>query len=75
VLEILAGSFVLGRRSWARITAIVLAILGTLAGVALSLQGEAGINLVRITFLLAFTGGHAFTVWALSRTGAWFASH
>jgi hypothetical protein len=73
VLEVVAAAFVLGRRRWARIAAIVLAILGTLAGVALALQAQSGVNLVRIAFLLAFTSGHAFAIWALSRSGAWFA--
>jgi hypothetical protein len=72
VLQVVAAAFVLRRRSWARITAIVLAILGTLAGLALSLPGQGGINPVGLTFTLAFTGGHAFAIWALGRSGTWF---
>jgi hypothetical protein len=71
VLEVVAGGFVLRRRGWARITAIVLAILGTLAGLALSLPRE-GTNPVGLTITLVFMGGHAFAIWALSRSGTWF---
>jgi hypothetical protein len=71
VLEVVAAAFVLGRRSWARITAIVLAILGTLAGLALSLPRE-GANAVGLTITLVFMGGHAYAIWALSRNGSWF---
>lgn len=72
VLEVVAAAFVLRRRSWARITAIVLATLGTLAGLALSLPGKGGVNSVGLAITLAFMGGHAFAVWALSRNGTWF---
>ncbi|HYN63963.1 MAG TPA: hypothetical protein VES36_05110 [Candidatus Limnocylindrales bacterium] len=71
-LEVVAAAFVLRRRTWARITAIVLAILGTLAGLALSLPGQGGVNPVGIAVTLAFMGGHAFAIWALSRNGTWF---
>jgi hypothetical protein len=72
VLEVVAAAFVLRRRGWARWTAIVLAILGTLAGLALSLPGDAGVNPVGITTTFAFMGGHAFAIWALARSGTWF---
>jgi hypothetical protein len=71
VLEVVTAAFVLQRRTWARITAIVLAILGTLAGLALSLPRE-GTNPVGLTITLAFMGGHAYAIWALSRSGTWF---
>jgi hypothetical protein len=71
VLEVVAAAFVLQRRSWARITAIVLAILGTLAGLALSLPGEGGVNPVGLTITLAFMTGHAYAIWALGRSGTW----
>jgi hypothetical protein len=72
ILEVVAAAFVLGRRRWARITAIVLAVLGTLAGLALSLPGQSGLNPALMTVTLAFAGGHAFAIWALSRSGPWF---
>jgi hypothetical protein len=72
-LEVIAAAFVLRRHSWARITAIVLAILGALAGLALSLPGER-VNPVGMTVTLAFMGGHAFAIWALSRSGSWFSA-
>jgi hypothetical protein len=72
VLDIVAAGFVLRRRTWARYTAIVLAVLGTLAGLALSLPDQEGVNAVRMTFTLTFLLGHAFAIWALSRAGGWF---
>lgn len=71
-LEVVAAAFVLARRTWARITAIVLAVLGILAGLALSLPGQGGLNPALMTATLAFAAGHAFAIWALSRSGAWF---
>jgi hypothetical protein len=72
VLEVVAAAFVLQRRSWARIAAIVFGILGTLAGLALSLPGGGGVNPVGLTITLAFMGGHAFATWALASSGSWF---
>jgi hypothetical protein len=71
VWEVVAAAFVLRRRRWARWTAIVFGILGTLAGLALSLSGD-GANPVALTITLAFMGGHAFAIWALASGGAWF---
>jgi len=74
VLEVVTAAFVLRRRGWARITAVVLAILGTLAGLALSLPGQGGVNPVGLIFTLTFVGGHVFAIWALGRSGAWFSA-
>jgi hypothetical protein len=71
-LEVVAAAFVLGRRAWARYAAIVVAILGTLAGLALSLPRQNGLDPALTTATLAFAGGHAFAIWALTRNGAWF---
>jgi hypothetical protein len=72
VLQVVSAAFVLRRRGWARVTAIVLAILGTLAGLALSLPAQGGINPVGLTLTLAFMSGHAFAIWALGSSGSWF---
>jgi hypothetical protein len=72
VLQIVAGIYVLGRRSWARITGIILAILGALAGLATSLPGEGGLNPVALAISLLFAGGHVFIIWALTSSGRWF---
>lgn len=72
VLEVVAAAFVLRRRRWARGTAIVFGIIGTLAGLALSLPGN-GANPLGLTITLAFMGGHAFAIWALASSGSWFA--
>jgi hypothetical protein len=72
VLQIVAGSYVLARRTWARITGIILAILGALAGLATSLPGEGGVNPASLFVSLLFTGGHVFAIWALTSSGRWF---
>lgn len=72
VLEIVAGIFVLGRRRWARITAIILAILGVLAGLASLLQGGTGLTYVAGAVWILFIAGHAFIIWALASNGRWF---
>jgi uncharacterized membrane protein HdeD (DUF308 family) len=72
VTEVLAGAFVMQRRGWARIAGIVVGILGTLAGISLSLPNQAGVNYVALVIGLLFGGGHAYAVWVLVRGGDWF---
>jgi hypothetical protein len=72
ILEILAGANVLGGRSWARITGIVLAAMIGL----LSLPGlfNGGNNGGGVVFSLIFVAANAFIIWALATTGSWFAA-
>jgi hypothetical protein len=71
-LQVVAASFVLARRTWARITAMILAILGALIGLATIIPGENGLSPVGATVSLLFVGGHAFAIWALASQGPWF---
>ena len=74
VLQVVAAIFVLSRRTWARITAMILAILGALIGLATIIPGETGLTPVGATLSLLFVGGHAFAIWALASQGRWFAA-
>lgn len=71
-LQVVAAIFVLSRRTWARITAMILAILGALIGLATIIPGENGLSPVGATISLLFVGGHAFAIWALASQGRWF---
>ena len=73
-LQVVAAIFVLSRRTWARITAMILAILGALIGLATIIPGENGLSPVGATISLLFVGGHAFAIWALSSQGRWFST-
>jgi hypothetical protein len=74
ILQVVAAIFVLARRTWARITAMILAILGALIGLATILPGEAGLTAVGATLSLIFVAGHAFAIWALASQGRWFSA-
>jgi hypothetical protein len=74
ILQVVSAVFVLARRTWARITAMVLAILGALIGLATILPGEAGLTAVGATISLLFVAGHGFAIWALASQGRWFAA-
>lgn len=72
VLEVFSGIYLLPGRGWARITAIILSVLGglvSLGGVldARAMNGGVAIPLI---FLVAY----AFVIWAVSVHGRWFAS-
>jgi len=71
-LELVSGIFVLLGRGWARITAIILAVLGVL----FSLPGLFG-NGVRsggVVIPLALLVAYLFVIWALSVNGRYFAA-
>jgi hypothetical protein len=73
VIELLSGIFALRGRGWARITAIVVAVLGGLfafLGVIGSRSGDGGGGQVFNLLLLA---AYAFVVWAMATAGRWFA--
>jgi len=73
-LQVVAAIFVLTRRTWARITAMILAIVGALIGLATIIPGENGLTPVGATISLLFVGGHAFAIWALASQGRWFSA-
>ena len=73
-LEIVAAIFVLSGRTWARITAMVLAILGALISLASVIPGPNGVSPVGAVISGLFVAGHAFAIWALASNGRWFAS-
>jgi hypothetical protein len=72
VTEVLAGIYAMQRRGWARIAGIVVGILGTLAGISLGLPSPAGVNGVATSIGLLLAGAHAYAIWVLVRSGAWF---
>ena len=71
VLEVFSGIYLLAGRGWARITAIVLSVIGSLVslGGVLDSRGASGGILVPLIFLIAYV----FVIWAVSVNGRWFA--
>ena len=70
-LDVLTGIYVLPGRPWARITAIVLSVLGALFSLG-GVMGERGMQggvLIPLVFLVAYV----FIIWAVSANGRWFA--
>lgn len=67
ILEIFAGAKVLGGRSWARMTGIVLAVLLGLIGL-----GSLGGGNDSVAFGLAWLVANAFVIFALVTNGRWF---
>jgi hypothetical protein len=75
ILDIIAGANVLGGRSWARITGIVVAaILGLLALPGLFGGGNANNGGGGIVVSLIMVAANVFIIWALATTGSWFAA-
>ena len=73
ILDIVAGANVLGGRSWARITGIVVAaIFGLLSlpGLFNGRASGAGSPILSIIVVAA----NVFIIWALATTGSWFAA-
>jgi hypothetical protein len=68
VLQFIAGLKILSGRGWARITGIVLAIIGLLFGLA----GMGGDNGPLLGLVLVVANG--FVLFALFTTGDWFAA-
>lgn len=73
VLDIVVGIKAMGGRSWARITGIVLGVIGALLSLG-SLAGslEGGVQGVIINIALA--AAYAFVIFALATSGRWFAA-
>jgi len=72
ILDIVAGANVLGGRSWARITGIVIAaVLALLSVPGIFGGGNNGAGGPIISLILV--AANAFVIWALATTGSWFA--
>lgn len=71
ILDIVAGANVLGGRSWARITGIVVAAIMAVFGVLSlgSLSANHSNPILSILLLVA----NLYIVWGLATTGSWFA--
>jgi hypothetical protein len=70
VMQVITGIFILPGRPWARISGLVLAVLGILFSLVGVLPGEgnAGGSVVFGVVLLAY----AFSAWVLASRGEWF---
>ncbi len=71
VLQIVAGVKAMGGRNWARITGIVVAIIGALFALSGLANPDAGGGIV---ISIAIAAAYAFVVFALATSGRWFAS-
>ena len=74
ILDIVAGANVLGGRSWARITGIVLAVILGLLSIPGLFGGGSNNGGGGIFVSLIIVAANAFIVWALATTGGWFAA-
>jgi len=72
ILDIVAGANVLGGRSWARITGIVVAAIFGLLSLPGLFNGNNGAG--GPIFGLILVAANAFVIWALATTGSWFAA-
>jgi hypothetical protein len=70
VLEVVSGIYILSGRAWARITAIILSVLGGLFSLTSVASAQQGTVFFPIIFLLAYV----FVIWALAVNGRYFAS-
>jgi len=70
--QIVAGIYVFPGKSWARITGLILAVLGALFGLLGVIPGE-GSNAGGIVVSLVVLAAYAFSAWALATNGRWFA--
>jgi hypothetical protein len=69
-LQVLTGIKVLGGRGWARITGIVVGVIGAL----LAVSGLGGGESSSVVIAIAFLAANAFVIWALATSGGWFAA-
>lgn len=74
IAQIVSGIYVLPGRSWARITGLIVAVLGALLALVGVVPGNEDVNLVGIIIALAVLAGYVLTTWALITNGRWFAS-
>lgn len=71
ILQIVAGVKAMSGRNWARITGIVVAIIGALFALSGLANPEAGASIV---ISIAIAAAYAFVVFALATSGRWFGS-
>lgn len=69
ILDIVAGAGVMGGRSWARVTGIVLAVILAIFSLG-GLGGNGGSQGVSWVWLIA----NGFVIWALATAAGWFAA-
>lgn len=69
-IQILTGIKVMSGRGWARVTGIVLGVIGAL----LALGGLTGGDASSVIIAVIFIAANAFVIWALATSGGWFAS-
>jgi hypothetical protein len=70
ILEVVTGIFILPGRAWARITGLIVAVLGILFSLVGLLPGDSGAGASIVTLLLLAAYGYA--AWVLASTGWWF---
>jgi hypothetical protein len=70
VIEVVTGIFLLPGRGWARITGLIVAVLGILFSLLGVLPGEdgAGVSILFVVLLAAY----GYVAWVLASTGSWF---
>jgi hypothetical protein len=72
VLHVLTGIFVLPGKSWARITGLIVASLGTLFALVGLLPGEGGYTALGLIISVGVLAGYVYAIYALATTGWWF---
>ena len=73
LLELFSGIFALLGRPWARVTAIIVSVIGGLfaaLGIAGAASGDTGSLVFSVVLLLAYV----VVAWGMATEGAWFAS-
>lgn len=71
VLQVVTGIFILPGRGWARISGLVVAVLGVLIGLVGVLPGEGSTAGASVVFV-ALVAAYGYAAWVLSSTGWWF---
>jgi hypothetical protein len=84
ILEILSGAKALGGRNWARITGIVLSVIGLLLFVLgllgsmgapqTGVEGAEAAGPTSMIINVVIAAAYAFVIWAFATSGRWFAS-
>ena len=72
VLQIATGIYALLGKSWARITGMILGVIGVLFSLAAVFPGESG-TAGGVIVAVVVLGSYAYAVWAFTTNGRWFA--